>query len=160
RHDRRAGARDLRRDPVPGAASAARPRVCSGARRAARQRRHGSRADGVIGPAGAQAPAARRSDLGDYRRNLIQVLFSRMFSERLGDLARRVDAPFLGGGAGGGSLTTAVDTYSLSARVEDGRIVEGLSAVLVEARRVVEFGFYESELERAKRWLSSSYSRV
>ncbi len=105
-------------------------------------------------------PATGETTVGDYRRQLVEGLFSRMLNERLNELARRRGAPFLAAGAGGGSLARTVDTYSLSARVPDGSIVDGLEALLVEARRVVEFGFFESELERAKRSMFSSYERA
>ena len=50
--------------------------------------------------------------------------------------------------------------YSLSARVPDGGITGGLTAVVTEARRVQQFGFTASELDRAKRWMLSFYERA
>jgi zinc protease len=98
--------------------------------------------------------------VGDYRRSLIERLASRMLNERLGELARKPDAPFLAAGVGGGSLSRTVDTFSLSARVPEGSIPAGLGAVVAEARRVQQFGFTAPELDRAKRSMLSFYDRA
>ena len=44
----------------------------------------------------------------------------------------------------------------MNARVQDGQIVSGLNALVIEAKRVSEFGFYASELDRAKRSMKST----
>ena len=77
--------------------------------------------------AGAQAAGASGSDrVGDYRRTLVERLFAQMLNERFSELARKPDAKFLGAGAGGGGLSPTVETFSLSARVPDGKIADGL----------------------------------
>ena len=53
-----------------------------------------------------------------------------------------------------------VDTFGLSARVPDGGIADGLTALEIEARRVQQFGFTASELDRAKRWMAAFYERA
>ena len=97
--------------------------------------------------------------VGDYRRGLVERLFSSMFNERLDELSRKPDAQFLAAGVGGSSLSQTVDTFGMNARVQDGAIVGGLSALAVEAKRVREFGFHASELDRAKRSMTASYER-
>ena len=49
---------------------------------------------------------------------------------------------------------------SLGARVEDGKIEEGLNAIILEARRAREFGFSADELDRARRVLLSFYEQA
>ncbi|MQA30219.1 MAG: hypothetical protein GEU82_10320 [Luteitalea sp.] len=98
--------------------------------------------------------------VGDYRRSLIETLFENMLNERFGDLARKPSAPFLAAGGGGGALSPTVATFSLSARVKDGELAEGLAALEIEARRVVEHGFTAPELERAKRWVAAFYEQA
>lgn len=105
-------------------------------------------------------PAESDQLVGDYRRSLVASLFSRMLNNRFGELARKADAKFLSAGGGGGSLTPTVDTFGLNARVTDGNIAEGLAAVQVEARRVLQYGFTQSELDRAKLSLRSTYERA
>ncbi len=105
-------------------------------------------------------PAQRQRLASDYRQSLVDQLFVQMLNERYAELARRADAKFLGAGAGGGNLSPSVDTFSLSARVPDGGIADGLTAIAVEARRVREFGFTATELDRAKRWMAAFYERA
>ena len=96
----------------------------------------------------------------DYRRSLVQNLFEQMFNERFGELARKADAGFLGAGASDSPLSPNVEMFALSARVKDGGIAAGLSALEVEGRRVQRFGFTASELDRAKRWMKAFYDRA
>jgi zinc protease len=76
--------------------------------------------------------------VGDYRRDLIERMFSDMFDDRFSELARKPDAQFLSAGVGGGSLSPTADIFSLSARVKDGGLAAGLNAIALEARRVLE----------------------
>jgi zinc protease len=105
-------------------------------------------------------PAEGQSRVGDYRRSLVERIFEQMFNDRFEVLARRPDAKFLGAGAGGGGLTRAVHTFSLSARVEEGALTDGVTLLETEARRVREFGFNQSELDRAKRDMAAFYERA
>jgi zinc protease len=105
-------------------------------------------------------PADGSALVSDYRRSIVSSLFSRMLNDRFTELARRPDAKFLSAGGGGGSLSPTVDTFGLNARVPDGGIADGLAAVEVEARRVRQFGFTASELDRAKAWMRSFYERA
>ncbi|MFN7984737.1 MAG: insulinase family protein [Vicinamibacterales bacterium] len=98
--------------------------------------------------------------VGDYRRSIVASLFARMLNERFGELARKPDAKFLSAGGGGGSLSPTVDSFGLSARVQDGGIADGLTALRIEARRVLQYGFAASELDRAKLSMRSSYERA
>jgi zinc protease len=105
---------------------------------------------------------ASRSDgtVGDYRRSLVDSLASEMLNERFDEISRKPDSPFLGAGAYDGSLSPAVDTFTLSASVQDGKIERGLVALEVEANRVEQYGFSAGELERARKWLVASYDRA
>jgi zinc protease len=105
-------------------------------------------------------PSEGQGLVGDYRRWLIQRLFEQMLNERLSVLVRRPDAKILSGGGSDGSLTPTVSTFSLGGRVPEGGLLEGLSALEIESRRVREFGFNRAELERAKRWMTAFYERA
>jgi zinc protease len=98
--------------------------------------------------------------VADYRRDVVNRLMQDMFNERFGELVRKPDAKFLGAGASGGGLGRTVETFSIGARVPDGQIEEGAAAVSVEAKRVRDFGFSASELDRAKKWLAAEYERA
>jgi zinc protease len=98
--------------------------------------------------------------VSDYRRDLVERLFEQMFNDRFSELERKPDAKFLRAGVGGGSLSPAVNVVQLSARVKDGGLADGLSALAIEARRVREFGFTAPELDRTKRSVLSFYERA
>jgi zinc protease len=107
-----------------------------------------------------ERPREREGRVADYRRDLVERLMQDMFNERFGEVVRKPDARFLGAGASGGSLGRHVETFTIGARVQDGRIEDGLIAADLEAKRVRDFGFSASELERAKKWLDAGYERA
>jgi zinc protease len=98
--------------------------------------------------------------VGDYRRSLVQRFFEQMLNDRLDELSRRPDARYLGAGIGGGGLSPDVETESLGANVQSGKITEGLASVALEAKRAREFGFSAAELDRAKRSMAAYYERA
>jgi len=55
--------------------------------------------------------------VGDYRHGLMESLFDSMVNDRLSEVARRSDAPFLDASSSDDALGQTVDTYALSARV-------------------------------------------
>ena len=83
-----------------------------------------------------------------------------MLNDRLDEISRRPDAKFLGAGMGGGGLSKDVETVSLGANVQSGKISDGLASVALEAKRAREYGFSASELDRAKKWMAAFYERA
>src|ERR1051326_3199385 len=98
--------------------------------------------------------------VGDYRRDLVQQLFEAMLNARFEEIGRRPDAKFLGAGVGGEALSTTVEAESLSASVQDGKMLHGLASIALEAKRAREFGFAAGELERAKKRFDAGYERA
>jgi zinc protease len=105
-------------------------------------------------------PVEVERTVGDYRRSLIQQLVTQMLNLRLGEIARRPNAPFLGAEAGGSGLGRSVEMYELGAAVQEGQIAAGLEALLVEARRMEQFGFGADELDRARASLLTAFERA
>jgi zinc protease len=105
-------------------------------------------------------PFEAERTVGDYRRALIQQLATQMLNLRLRDIARRPNAPFLGAEAGGSGLVRPVELYELGAAVQEGNIDAGLEALILEARRMQQFGFTVEELDRARAALLASYERA
>ncbi|HUE89263.1 MAG TPA: insulinase family protein [Vicinamibacterales bacterium] len=105
-------------------------------------------------------PFEAERTVGDYRRALIQQLATQMLNLRLREIARRPNAPFLGAEAGGAGLVRTLEMYQLGAAVQEGSIDAGLEALVVEARRMKQFGFTAGELERARAALLASYERA
>ena len=67
---------------------------------------------------------------------------------------------FLGAGVSDGALSPDVSTFSVAAGVQDGKLEDGANAIAVEAKRVREYGFSTSELNRAKQWMAAFYERA
>ena len=105
-------------------------------------------------------PRQYETTVADYRKSLVQRIFEQMLNDRFDEISRRQDAKFLAAGTGSGPLSKDVETVSLGAGVEDGKIGDGLSAVAVEAKRAREFGFGAAELERARKWMLAFYERA
>jgi zinc protease len=105
-------------------------------------------------------PFEAERTVGDYRRALIQQLATQMLNLRLREIARRPNAPFLGAEAGGAGLVRTLEMYQLGAAVQEGNIDAGLEALVVESRRMQQFGFTAEELDRARAALLASYERA
>ena len=105
-------------------------------------------------------PRGASDKVGDYRRELVQRFFEQMLNDRLDEISRRADAKFLGAGMSGGGLSKDDETVSLGANVQEGKLLEGLASVALEAKRAREFGFNAAELDRAKKWMAAFYERA
>lgn len=83
------------------------------------------------------------------KRNIAFAIVNR----RLGRIARESNAPFVGAGAGWGSVRGTMNTTSLSASSRPGQWRTALAAAEQELRRAVEHGFEQSEVDREiKNW--------
>jgi zinc protease len=94
-----------------------------------------------------------------YRRIILRQLAFGMLNDRLGEIARQPEAPFLAAGAGVEHLGRTLEATSLSARVQDGRIPDGLQGLAQEVQRLRQHGFGAAELDRTKRALLASFER-
>ncbi len=91
-----------------------------------------------------------------YRELLEDRLFAIALNNRLSEIARAPDAPFLSAVAGRGRLARPVSARIIQARVEEDSILGGFEALVTEAARARRHGFSEAELERARRELRRS----
>jgi zinc protease len=106
-------------------------------------------------------PASTIRTVGDYRRELVQRLYLDMLNSRFAEIVQKPDAPFLfGGGSKSSFFARTTEAFQLGANVKDGGVERGLEALLIEARRVDQFGFLQSELDRAKQNLLRGYERA
>jgi len=106
-------------------------------------------------------PALPTTTVRDYRRDVVANLYLQMLNDRFSEITQRPDAPFIGAGASkGGFVGREISPFSLSAEVQDGGVERGLEALLIEARRVDQFGFLQSELDRARTNMLRSYEQA
>ncbi len=95
-------------------------------------------------------PPSPETTVNDYREQLVELLYNRMFNQRLSELSKKPDTPLLFASSGKGRIVRNSEAYMLSAVVKDNNIPRGFNTLLLEAKRVKKFGFTESELERNK----------
>ena len=91
--------------------------------------------------------------------DIVSSYISLMMNERLNDIARKPDAPFLGASfspTASFGICPTLDVTGGSVSTADGKITEGYKALLTEMERMRRYGFTEGEYERAKNELLSS----
>jgi zinc protease len=98
--------------------------------------------------------------VGDVRQLLMSRLFSAMLTARLSEIGQNPDAPFAQAFAGKGGFVRSLDIFDLNALAKDGQIERAAEALITEAHRVDQFGFLESELDRAKQNTLRFYERA
>jgi len=86
-----------------------------------------------------------------YREHIIERLYNRMLNERLSELTREENPPFIYAASREGRMIRSKNFYILSAIVEDNGIQRGFESLLTEALRVQTYGFTETEMERHKK---------
>ncbi|MBN1697440.1 MAG: insulinase family protein [Spirochaetales bacterium] len=100
--------------------------------------------------------------VGDYRVRMIANLVHNIIDERLSDIARTANAPFTEAYAGYAGNYRSKEFTVIGATVKEGRIIDALDTLLVEAERAKRYGFTETEINRQKErlitWIESIYN--
>lgn len=95
-------------------------------------------------------PVEVKKSMSGYVVNVANNLISTMLGNRFDEITQQANAPFVGGYAFYGELVKSKDAFQMLVVPNEGREMEGLKAILLEAEKVKRFGFTNSELERAK----------
>ncbi len=95
-------------------------------------------------------PAEMKLSINGYMVGVINQLISTMMANRFEEITQQANAPFVAGFAGYSDIVKSKDAFQMIAMPHEGREMEGLKALLLEAEKVKRFGFTNSELERAK----------
>jgi zinc protease len=98
-------------------------------------------------------PSAQRGTASAWRAELLEQLAAGILNERLYELTRKANPPFMGAGAGRGELVRTTEAFSFGAAVPDSGVRRGLEAVLTELERAGRHGFTTAEFDRARREL-------
>jgi zinc protease len=108
-----------------------------------------------------KVPRQQTATVGEYRRRMMQNLALSMLNQRFEEMTQKPNAPFLDAGASvQGLFSRSTNAFILGAGVKDGGIEQGAAALLTEAKRVDEFGFLSTELQRAKDDMMRGYERA
>lgn len=88
----------------------------------------------------------------DYLRSIRVQLFNAMLNARIGELAQQADPPFLFGSSSYGGFLAHLDAFTTVAVAKTpAELQKAVQAVVAENERARQFGFTESEFERAKK---------
>jgi zinc protease len=96
----------------------------------------------------------------EYRESLVERMALQMFNQRLADVTRSADPPFLGAGSGSRRFGRKVEMTTFSASVAEGGEARGLRALVEEVRRAEQHGFLDSEVERARRGMLAGIEAI
>ncbi len=96
----------------------------------------------------------------DYRRQLLEQLYHGMVNQRLDEVRRRPEPPFVFAISTSAGFVRTRDVYLQAAQVEEGGVERGLEALLTEVERVDRHGFTAGELERMKAELLRRYEQA
>ena len=91
--------------------------------------------------------------------SILKSYISSMINERLSDIARKPDAPFISAGfspASSFGICSTLETTVGQVMTQDGKLMDGYKALLVEMERMRRYGFTEGEYERAKNNMNSA----
>jgi zinc protease len=105
-------------------------------------------------------PREEDGTVAEYRRDLVHRLAYQMINERFDELSRKPDAQYLGAGAYDNSLSPSTFSVALGASVQEGKILPGLSALVIESNRITRHGFGPAEFDRARKWMLAAYERA
>ncbi len=86
----------------------------------------------------------------EYRASLVRDLFNQMMSSRLDEISQKPEAPFLFGSSSYGGFLGDKDAFSLIALAKTGKDIHAsIQTLLTENERIKQYGFVQTELDRA-----------
>ena len=95
-------------------------------------------------------PDSTKLSMIGYSKNIQNALISNMMNNRFEETTQMPDAPYVGGQAFYGDLVKSKDAFQMLIVPKEGKELEGLKALLLEAEKMKQMGFTNSELFRAK----------
>jgi len=95
--------------------------------------------------------AEKQKDKNYYRQGIVEALYNQMLNARLGELLLSENPPFIYSYSAYTSYLRTMDAYIGFAVCKNGGQMDALDVLLTENKRVSEYGFLSTELERAKK---------
>ncbi len=94
--------------------------------------------------------ADTQKTVGDYRDMVIENLATQMLSARLSEYTQKKNPPFIDAGAYKFRVVLPTEIFGLSAVGGPEQIIPAFKTLLIEAKRVQQYGFTPTELARYK----------
>lgn len=95
--------------------------------------------------------------VGDFRTSLKHDLYNMMYDSRLSEMTQNPACPFLSASCGYSGLIGSTDMYGCQISCKENKIIESIEALMREDQRVLQHGFLQTELNRAKEELLNLY---
>ena len=95
-------------------------------------------------------PTEIKLSMNGYAFYTLNSLISTMIGYRFAEITQQADAPFVFARANYGELVKSKDAFTMLAVPKEGKELQGLNALLLEAEKIKRFGFTNSEFERSK----------
>ena len=95
-------------------------------------------------------PAQKQKTWADYRKSLVEGLVSTLINQRLNELTQKENPPFLFAQTGYSPFLRGYNSFNSFAVVSQGTVNDAIDALMEETNKARQFGFLQSELDRAK----------
>jgi len=105
-------------------------------------------------------PKFYEKTLNDYRTSIMHRLYNGMINNRLKELTKNENPPFMFAASRYGDFIGPKDVYSGFAVTKEDGIITGLKTILEENYRVKQHGFTETELKREKNALMKKVEKL
>jgi zinc protease len=96
----------------------------------------------------------------DYRRELVEDMVNSLINQRLQELTKKEDPPFVYGFTGQQSFIRGYDAFITAAVLGNNTEKEAMDALVAETERARKFGFLSSEIDRVKASLLNEAERA
>lgn len=104
-------------------------------------------------------PSQNPQTIGEYRKELLNSLYTSLLGNRLRELTQKENPPFVYAGANFGGYAKNYQSFSIQGSTGTNDVQKGIEATLVELERAKRFGFTAPELERARKNILTAYER-
>ena len=98
--------------------------------------------------------------IGDFREQLCIDLYNAMYDARFEEMTQDPKCPFINASAGYSDFIGNTDMYGSSAMAKENHINDAVRVLMQEDYRVLQHGFLQSELDRAKAELLERYDKA
>ncbi|WP_035483484.1 M16 family metallopeptidase [Gaetbulibacter saemankumensis] len=98
--------------------------------------------------------------VGALKRNLLESIATNLINSRISEKSQNPDVPFLGGSVRFGGMVRTKDYFSVNVNPKPNQQKEAFKAILTEVQRVINYGYLQSEVDRAITKMKSSYENA
>ena len=105
-------------------------------------------------------PAPKMKTWADYRKNIIEGLISTLLNQRLSELTQKEDPPFLFANTSYSQFLRGYNSFNSFAVLSQGSLEDAIDALIEETNRARQFGFLQTELDRAKATLMNNTDKA